>query len=186
MAKDELAKIMYSVFASKGYEATSLNDLTSATQTKPATLYQAFENKEGMYIAALNHYKTTWLAELERTLQDDSLSLREKMKRFLRDAFTVFTCDGKPAGCLLVFSALAFPPSRASLGETLFDERRAFRDWLIGEAEKAASPCHLTPAEFADFIITLESGLALLALDNADQPTINSMIDKVIDSVCRE
>lgn len=185
VSREELAKIMFSVFAAKGYEATSLNDLTSATGTKPATLYQAFENKEGMYIAALQHYKATWLAGLGTIINAEHLSLGEKMKQFLRAAFTVFSCEGKPSGCMLVFSALSFHPADSALGESLLHERNAFRAWLVSEAEKARPQCTLAPEEFAEFIFALESGLALLALDAPDLNTINKMIDKVIDGLCQ-
>lgn len=169
----------------KGYEATSLNDLTNATGTKPATLYQAFGSKEGMYIAALQYYKTTWLAGLETILDAGHLSFGEKMKQFLRAAFAVFSCEGKPSGCMLVFSALSFHPGNSALGVTLQQERSAFRAWLVREAEKASPQGSLAPAEFADFIFALESGLALMALDTPDRKTIDNMIDKVIDTLCK-
>lgn len=190
MTKDELASIMFSIFASKGYEATSLNDLTQATGTKPATLYQAFGNKEGMFISALTHYKTTWLAELDEILTAEHLNFSEKMKQFLFAAFTLFSCEGKPPGCMLVFSALSFQPNNSLLGQELLKERNAFREWLVAEAQQAqlnnTYSSRLKPAEFAEFILAFESGLALVALDQPDQLVINSMINNVIDSLMTE
>lgn len=187
LPKEELSSIMFSLFASKGYEATSLNDLTQATGTKPATLYQAFGNKEGMYIAALAHYKTTWLAELEHILEAEHLSFSEKMKQFLFAAFDLFSCEGKPPGCMLVFSALTFRAEESSLGSALLQERNEFREWLQQQAQLAqqdeAFTSRLTPAEFAEFILTFESGLALMALDHPDQKIINRMITNVIDTL---
>jgi len=190
LPKEELAAIMFSIFADKGYEATSLNDLTQATGTKPATLYQAFGNKEGMFIAALEHYKATWLPDLEGILSSEELSFSNKIKQFLFSAFNLFSCEGKPPGCLLVFSALTFRPEASSLGAELFNERHAFKAWIIEEAQLAQQnntlSGKLSPDEAAEFILTFESGLALMALDNPDQEVINSMIDKVIDAVMCE
>lgn len=187
LPKEDLAAIMFSIFASKGYETTSLNDLTQATGTKPATLYQAFGNKEGMFIAALEHYKAAWLADLERILSSEELSFNVKIKQFLFSAFTLFSCEGKPPGCLLVFSALSFRPEASSLGAELFNERNAFKAWIIEEAQRAQQnntlSGKLSPEEVAEFILTFESGLALMALDNPDQKVISAMIDKMIDAV---
>lgn len=187
LPKEDLAAIMFSIFASKGYEATSINDLTQATGTKPATLYQAFGNKEGMFIAALEHYKAAWLADLEAILSSDALSFNNKIKQFLFSAFTLFSCEGKPPGCLLVFSALSFRPEASSLGAELFNERNAFKAWIIEEAQRAqlnnTLSGKLSPEEVAEFILTFESGLALMALDNPDQKVISAMIDKMIDAV---
>ncbi|NWA63418.1 TetR/AcrR family transcriptional regulator [Pantoea sp. B9002] len=187
LPKEELAAIMFAIFASKGYEATSLNDLTQATGTKPATLYQAFGNKEGMFIAALEHYKAAWLADLEVILSSDALSFNNKIKQFLFSAFNLFSCEGKPPGCLLVFSALSFRPEASSLGTKLFNERNAFKAWIIEEAQRAQQnnslSSTLSPEEVAEFILTFESGLALMALDNPDQKVISAMIDKMIDAV---
>jgi AcrR family transcriptional regulator len=187
LPKHELAAIMFSIFALKGYEATSLNDLTQATGTKPATLYQAFGNKEGMLIAALAHYKATWLAELNEVLESEQLSFSEKIKLFLYAAYNLFSCQGKPPGCLLVFSALSFRPETSSLGTELLKQRNAFKNWIIDEALSAQRngtlSTLLSPEEIAEFILIFESGLALMALDQPDQKVINSMINKLIDSL---
>jgi len=184
---DELAQIMFTVFADKGYEATSLNDLTEATGLKPASLYQAFKNKEGMFVAAMTHYKKVWLAELDEMLEDSRCAFSSRIKAFLKAAFTVFTCDGKPAGCMLVFSVLSFQPENTSLGQVLAQERQAFRLWLEQEAEKGLSSGQLQSVmnarEIAEFIFTFECGLAIVALDSPDVNVIQQMIDKTIDAL---
>lgn len=57
MDPEKLAEKFFQVFAKKGYASTSIADLTSATGMKPASLYLAFGNKEGMYAAALGYYR---------------------------------------------------------------------------------------------------------------------------------
>lgn len=187
MQTEEVAQIMFSVFADKGYEATSLSDLTAATGLKPASLYQTFNNKEGMFVAAMAHYKKAWLTELDELLEDRSRAFSSKIKAFLKAAFTVFTCDGKPAGCMLVFSALYFRPEGNSLGQALAQERLAFRLWLENEAEKALSSGELQSvmraSEIAAFILTFENGLAIGALDKPDNRIVEQMIDKTIDAL---
>lgn len=120
-------------------------------------------------------------------LEDSNRDFSSKIKAFLKAAFTVFTCDGKPSGCMLVFSALSFRPESTSLGQALAQERQDFRLWLEQEAEKALSSGQLqsvlSASEIAEFIFTFECGLAFVALDKPDSAVIERMIDKTIDAL---
>jgi AcrR family transcriptional regulator len=184
LSDEAMAEAMFRVFARKGYDSTAISDLTRETGMKPATLYLAFGNKEGMYLAALGHYRRTWLAEVSEALENDRLPFEEKMRQFLHAAFSAFTCEGKPPGCLLVFAALSFKAEAPPVASVLQNARLAFRRWLEQEADRAQRnhqlPARLSPAEFTHFMIALESGLALLALDEPDFQAVRSMLDRVI------
>jgi hypothetical protein len=68
------------------------------------------------------------------------------MRHFLHDAFTLFSCDGKPLGCAMTFSALAFQIDEGGLAAQLRDERQAFTQWLENEGERRSNveSCLLT------------------------------------------
>ncbi|EJL91542.1 TetR/AcrR family transcriptional regulator [Pantoea sp. GM01] len=183
-SEQKLAELMFQVFSRKGYASTGIADLTQATGLKPASLYLAFGNKEGMYAAALAHYKETWLCELESVLNNPDSTFEVRIRRFLSAAFTVFSHGDKHPGCIMTFSALAFNNDDGELARHLRDQRMAFRQWLESEAEQARErgelPGIFTPAEFACFIITFEQGLALSALDKPDPGCVQAMIDKLV------
>lgn len=159
---EELAKMLFEVFAKKGYALTSIADLTQATGMKTPSLYLAFSNKEGMYIAALKYYRQHWLIELERCLQDKTQPFEQRMHNFLHSAFKLFSCDGKPLGCLMTFSALAFQADETGFTTQLRDERLTFTQWLENEARDAQKSeelaSNVSPEAFACFILTLEMG----------------------------
>ncbi len=184
MSNEKLAEALFQVFAFKGYASTSISDLTQATGMKPASLYLAFSNKEGMYEAALNYYKQNWLSGLKQVIEDKSVSFEQRIRKFLDEAFTLFSCNETPLGCMMIFSSLAFHSDDNKISCQLRDERLAFVKWLEFEASIAKAsgqlPGDITPKEFAGFIITLERGLALSALDRPDPEMIRSMIDKVL------
>lgn len=184
MSEEKLAETLFQVFASKGYASTSIADLTQATGMKPASLYLAFGNKEGMYAAALAYYRQTWLSGLQQTLDNKGLSFQQRITAFLTAAFTLFSCSDKPLGCMMTFSALAFQTGEGELANQLRDERAAFVQWLEEEArlaqETGALPGHMTPATFASFIVTLERGLALGALDKPDPQVVLTMLENVL------
>lgn len=179
---EEMAEVLYQVFAEKGFMATSISDLTQATGTKPASLYLAFGNKEGMYTAALGHYRRVWLRGLEEILNDKNTSFHQRIASFLSAAFTVFSCEGKPPGCLMTFTALNMQGENSEIGNQLRHERERFQVWLTEEAAAAQKknelPGELTPSEFASLIITIENGLALSALDRPNPQDIQRMLER--------
>lgn len=185
LSDDQLAQTLFQVFAAKGYASTSIADLTQATGMKPASLYLAFGNKEGMYAAALGYYRQTWLGDLQQTLNDKTLNFQQRITAFLTSAFTLFSCSDKPLGCMMTFSALAFQAGEGELANQLSQERTAFVQWLEEEARQAQIdgelPQEMTPETFASFIITLERGLALGALDKPDPQVVRSMLEKVVE-----
>ena len=54
--RDAALDAAMTVFWRKGYHATSLKDLEAALNMKPGSIYAAFENKENLYILALERY----------------------------------------------------------------------------------------------------------------------------------
>lgn len=156
---------------------------------KPPSLYLAFGNKEGMYAAALRYYRQYWLESLVQSLQDKTLTFEQRIRSFLSEAFRLFTCDGKPLGCIMTFSALAFQVDEQGMAEQLRDERLAFIRWLENEAREAQKsaelPAYMDPRAFACLIVTLEKGLALTSLDSPDPQVVQEMIDKVLTAVFR-
>ena len=54
--RSQVIKRAMDVFWQKGYEATSISDLTQATALKPGSLYNTFGSKHAIYLEALDYY----------------------------------------------------------------------------------------------------------------------------------
>jgi AcrR family transcriptional regulator len=85
------------VFWEKGYDGTSLSDLTAAMGINRPSMYLSFGNKETLFQKAMEGY-TQKNAQL---IADCFLaeSAREGMERLLRKAVNVFTDPKNPGGC---------------------------------------------------------------------------------------
>jgi AcrR family transcriptional regulator len=68
--RDEVVEKAMRAFWDHGYGATSLADLVEVTDLNPGSLYAAFQSKEGLFLAALDHYGAQSAARLERTLTE--------------------------------------------------------------------------------------------------------------------
>ncbi|TDO10581.1 TetR/AcrR family transcriptional regulator [Halomonas ventosae] len=66
---DEAANAAMQVFWARGYESASTRDLLEAMRLSRSSLYQAFGNKEQLFLEALRRYRESLLARLERRLE---------------------------------------------------------------------------------------------------------------------
>jgi len=66
--REEVLAQATAVFWAHGYGDTSISRLVEATHLQPGSLYAAFESKEGLFLATLDHYAGQTLAHLHATL----------------------------------------------------------------------------------------------------------------------
>ena len=77
------------VFASKGYEAASLADLTAAMGINRVSMYATFGNKEALFIKAMARYTDVGARHFAQCLAANTA--RQALERLLRDSVTMFT-----------------------------------------------------------------------------------------------
>ena len=93
------------VFWSKGYEGSSLTDLTEAMGITRPSLYAAFGNKEALFRQALDLYQREKLAYIGAALT--APTARGVAQNLLQGAIETCACPNEPRGCLGVISATA-------------------------------------------------------------------------------
>lgn len=93
------------VFWSKGYEGTSMPDLTEAMGMNRPSIYASFGNKEELFRKALERYSQNAQAFFREAL--DKPTIHESVSAFLCGAATSFACPESPRGCMAVQGALA-------------------------------------------------------------------------------
>ena len=122
-------------FWSRGYEATSMSDLTAATGLHKASLYQTFGDKHALFVSALKLYfdKTT-------AAQSDSHNGETNPLNVLRNSVTTTIeqfAEGK--GCLAVNSLIEVAPFDAEIDKILkqFRQRLDRKLMRLVDAAKA-------------------------------------------------
>ena len=112
------------VFWTKGFSATSLDDLTVAMGMNRPSIYRAFGDKETIYRKALMQFCQGMEVAFERTMlaEDD---IRKALASFYQDALAVYTSGEQPKGCLVmgtaVAAALCHPEIQADLLNVIRD-----------------------------------------------------------------
>ena len=91
-------------FWRRGYEATSIDDLVAATGVKRGSLYNAFGDKEGLFLAAFERYRQRVLTPIADALdRPDALAGIEAM---VDTQLRIAAAADGPCGCLVVNTAM--------------------------------------------------------------------------------
>lgn len=92
------------VFWRLGYEATSIQDLEEATGLGRGSLYNAFQDKQGLFLAALQRYGEKYGATPLRRLDDANVG--RGIRGMLEDIVARMSDPKNPRGCLLTNACL--------------------------------------------------------------------------------
>jgi AcrR family transcriptional regulator len=102
--KKEILSAAIKIFAEKGYEYTTLDEIAEAAEFGKGTLYNYFQNKEDLYLAILEDIFGIFHTNLKK-ISEDSESFYEFIHKFIENAFT-FYLNNKAAFFLLVHERL--------------------------------------------------------------------------------
>src|SRR4051812_45307390 len=92
-------------FWSRGYAATSIDDLTSVTGLGKGSLYGAFGDKHGLFLRALDDYIGGALASVRGQLRDSAYSAYDRLTRHIRAQAKALAADKARRGCMMAKSA---------------------------------------------------------------------------------
>ena len=160
------------VFWSRGYEGTSLADLTEAMGINRPSLYAAFGNKEELFRRALDRYAETGPGALQRQALEEPTA-REVVQRLLTGTAECLTNPDNPRGCLAVQGALSCGEAAQSIKDELCSRRAAVETRLRERLERAKSendlPSDSDPAALARYITTVTQGMSVQAAGGASR-----------------
>ena len=158
------------LFWRKGYEGTSLSDLTETLGITRPSLYAAFGNKEALFRSALERYETNVVAYRRKAL--NASSAHDVARELLEGAANLFGDKRTPAGCLGVQGALACGEDAEPIRQELIANRhageRALRQRLKRAQTEGDLPDGSNPAGLARFLSAVVYGMAVLSAGGAN------------------
>ena len=166
------------VFWRKGYEGTSISDLTAAMGINPPSLYAAFGTKDELFHKALDRYverrTEAWTEAMTAP------TAREAVERLLRRAVDFLT-NGCSPGCLMVKGSMTCGEGAERLqremaavkarGEAMLQER------FERAIEEGDLPDESDPEALARFVMTIGQGMSVQANGGAKAAALHEVVD---------
>lgn len=167
------------VFWRRGYEATSIAELTEAMGINPPSLYAAFGNKRALFDQVVERYMRYSAANLQAAAAQPTG--RAVALHMLTSVVISATSEGQPTGCLLVQGALAGSADNADVQEELARRREDIRQAMQLRFEQALDdgdfPLDADPAKLARYYLTVATGLTVQAASGVGRRELLETVD---------
>lgn len=168
------------LFWERGYEGTSIADLTHAMGITPPSLYATFGSKEELFRLALDHSIAQQSQRRSEMLQA-KIPAYEALASYLYDIAEGDTQPDKPRGCIVSTAVLQHSEENASVARTAATWREAAMQILKTRFDRAVSegelPEQTNTDTLARFYGAIIQGMSAQACDGACTARLKDLVD---------
>ncbi len=178
----EALRAALTVFWSKGYEGTSLSDLTEAMGISRPSLYAAFGNKEALFRKVLDLYQHERSAFFAAAL--DAPTARGVAERILRDALESQAGTDAPSGCLAVIHSVACGTGAEPVRAAALSQVAAGEAALLARFERAEQegdlPPEFAPRTLVRLLMAVSQGMSLQAGSGVPRAELERLVETTL------
>src|SRR5687768_11508462 len=151
------------LFWARGYEATSLNELTEAMDIRPGSLYAAFGDKKALFKEVVQVYAQSPSGAFAGAALREEPTAYRAVARMLREAAAIYPDPSHPAGCLTISAATNVTVQDADMAAFLRDLRNAnlavLRDRLSTARQEGELQADADPDALAGYFAVIIQGM---------------------------
>lgn len=179
---DRALDVATELFWRKGFDATSLADLTNAMGISPPSFYSAFRSKEELFHLVVGRYSNAQAEIIDLAL---AKSKPVEIVRTLLDGIaTLFTKPHFVPGCLIMNSALPVTgglPFRKRFADQREQLRVRLKNRLLAVSPKfALSSPPLDASTISRLVLSVYWGMAIEAQSGASRREIRAIGDALV------
>jgi AcrR family transcriptional regulator len=170
------------VFWRKGYEGTSISDLTQAIGINPPSLYAAFGSKENLFRQALDRYEAQLSSFWAEAMS--AATAYEAVERLLKGSADRMSGGENPTGCLFVQAALCGGEDCEQVKHELAARRDAGFAKIQARLKQAKRegdlPKDSDPKAIARFVTTVLHGMAVQAASGTSRTELRRVAETAL------
>jgi len=163
--RDQILRAGLPVLFRSGYHAASVRDICSAAGAPQGSFTNHFRSKEAFAVEVLDRYFDYLKGLLATTLTDETLTLRQRLKRYLDIITDKLERDRWMIGCLIGDFSLQVSSHSKLLRkrlDSIFREWRTLFARCIAAAQSAGEvDSHFDATELAEFLLASWEGAIL-------------------------
>src|SRR5262245_19203608 len=180
--EQELIASALDVFWRKGLHDATMGDLAAAAGVQRGSLYNAYGDKEVIFLRAFDHYAEQFLETVRRVLAEGGAAVR--LQNFFEMIIVNMTSGSPPRGCLTTRTALDAAISSAAVRGRVRGVLSAL-ERLIGQALRSAAgpPPAIDSNRLARVIVTFTRGLAVMERAGYGRRQLKEAAANFVDAV---
>jgi AcrR family transcriptional regulator len=158
--EQEVIKIALDVFWRKGLHDATMQDLAAATGVQRGSLYNAYGDKEAIFLRAFDRYAEQFLEAAGEALEKGDGA--DRLRNFLDMIVVNMTSGSPPRGCLTTRTALDATISSEAVRGRVQDVLRRLEQLVAKAISRSGRPPAIDANRLARVVVTFTRGLAVL------------------------
>jgi TetR/AcrR family transcriptional regulator, copper-responsive repressor len=168
------------LFWDRGYDGTSMADLTAALHIAPPSLYAAFGDKRRLFLQSLDRYAADYGCFMAVALQQGSTA-REAIAAMLQAAVQSYTQDDCPKGCMVIAASTGDASALTEVVADLATRRAASHALILARLDQGIAdgdlPSSTTTSDLADYFAAVIYGLSVSARTGVSRAALGRIAD---------
>ncbi len=181
--KTEVLDAALQCFWGKGYEATSIRDLTEAMGISTPSIYNAFGDKRLLYVEALEHYCRTRTHPLIERFEHRYTGI-DAIVAFYKEVIERSVADRERRGCFLINSAVEVAPHDTMMAKVVAAHLAAVQGFLRRQLQSAQAAGEIELAAdasgAADHLLSVLLGLRVLARSRPERELLERTVGSAL------
>jgi AcrR family transcriptional regulator len=183
--RDDVLDRAMRLFWERGFEATSISELTEAMGITPPTLYTFFGDKKQLFLEAVARYQSGPGCFATKALTEEP-TVACAIRRLLVAAADSFSNPRDPKGCMVVLGATNCSVESRDIFTALADRRRSAENAVrrrIAAGRAAGELMEGTDVDALTGMVTATLfGLAIKARDGASRASLRKIVDQTMEA----
>ena len=184
-AEEEALESAMRVFWEKGYEGTSLDDLTAAMGINRSSLYSAFGDKQALFEKAMARYSSGEMLFVRAALAQPTA--RKVIESLLRSTVDFLADPSHPKGCLSLQGGMACGSGAEDIRQRMIDWRKGAALQIQKRLQRARAEGDLgkdvDPKDLARYVVVVMNGLGVQAVNGATRAEMNRAVDLALRAI---
>lgn len=174
------------VFKQRGYHATSISDLAEGMGLSTGSIYKAFKDKRGIFLAAYDRMTQQRTAEM-RSLLELPVNGREMLRQALMHYVEQSSSAQGRQGCLVVATAVELSSLDEEIAERVAHTFRQRQQALAEMVERGKSDgsiaARIDSADAARMLFCLQQGMHVLGKAGAERNDLASVMELTLQAL---
>ncbi|MFG2971700.1 TetR/AcrR family transcriptional regulator [Streptomyces sp. NPDC048331] len=168
-------------FWERGYEATSIADLTASIGIGAPSLYAAFGDKRKLFGEVVAVYGSRY-ADFVGVAFAEEPTARAALGRILREAAEIYTDPAHPPGCMVISAAVN--TTSDEVAEALRERRNAnlelFESRIRADVATGALPADTDARALARYVGAVLQGMSQQSRDGASREELAAVAERAL------